>query len=76
MGLSRPIPYFFESRKRDEIRPSRSDDDGAPPLPLAEEAGVGVLPQDALFERRIDFPHPPRFARRPPPQAGEVKGNR
>jgi hypothetical protein len=33
---------------------------------------VGVPRQITLIEGRID-PHPPRFTRRPPPQAGEAK---
>jgi hypothetical protein len=41
---------------------------------LRGRVGVGVLPH-AVAEV-IDFPHPPRFARRPPPQAGEVKNHR
>ena len=33
---------------------------------------MGVPPQNAVVEWIVRFPHPPRFARRPPPQAGEV----
>ncbi|PJG50395.1 hypothetical protein CVM73_36540 [Bradyrhizobium forestalis] len=42
------------------------------PPPLAGEGwaeGVSAMRQSP----RGESPHPPRFARRPPPQAGEVK---
>jgi hypothetical protein len=45
---------------RDQVRLICNGDEGEPPLPRAGRVGVGVLPQIALIERRIDFPHPPR----------------
>jgi len=50
------------------IRSSCSGD-GSPLLSRSRGGLGGAPPQNTLFERR-DLPHRPRFARRPPPQAG------
>ena len=49
------------------LRPA--DLSSPPPLPLAGEGGAGVLRE----LRSRGGPHPPRYARRPSPQAGEVR---